>query len=179
MKEQHCSIVSDVIKHTSISRKNFPWNKPWRMNRGEWSFSTTCGGEWSFSITCGGEWLFSITRGGEWPLVPLHWGFFLTGGYSNDGAYDWTMTIFIPYKIYLKQILIQATFYKWKIQKLLLRNFVKKCFLDFSLIKRCLDKKILNINLVGNKNRHSFCIYDEPQKWCLDHFSKNGYFWIF
>ena len=64
-------------------------NEPWRMNREEWSFSTTCGGEWSFSITCGGEWSFFITRGGEWPLVPLHWGFFLTGGYSNDGACNW------------------------------------------------------------------------------------------
>ena len=89
------------------------------------------------------------------------------------------MTIFIPYKIYLKQILILATFYKWKMQKSLFRNFVKKWFLHFSLMTSCLDQKMLKINLVGNKNRHSFCIYDEPQKWCLDPFSKNGYFWIF
>ena len=89
------------------------------------------------------------------------------------------MTIFIPYKIYLRHFLIQATFYKWKMQKSLFDEISKKWFLHFSLIKSCLDQNLLKINLVGNKNRHSFCIYDEPQKWCLDPFSKNGYFWIF
>ena len=74
------------------------------------------------------------------------------------------MTIFISNKIYLKHFLIQATFYKQKTQKTLSDKIRKKCFLSFLFIKSCLDQKMLKINLVGNKNRHSFCLYDEDQK---------------
>ena len=74
----------------------------------EWSFSTTCGGEWPFStvhsprfvsqkkIPWNFPWRMIILHGSfstVGPLLPLYWGFFLTGGYSNDGAYDWIMVI--------------------------------------------------------------------------------------
>ena len=40
------------------------------------------------------EWsLFTTRENNDHSLTAgkLHWGFFLTGGYSNDGAYDWIM----------------------------------------------------------------------------------------
>ena len=61
-------------------------------------------------------------------------------------------------------ILIKATFYKQKIQKTLFSKFCQKVTFEFLPIKSCLDHKMPKINIVGNKNRHSFCIYDEAQK---------------
>ena len=74
------------------------------------------------------------------------------------------MTIFISNNIYFKHFVLQATFYRQKIQKSLFNKTPKKVFFEFFLIKSCFDQNMHEINVVGDKNRHSFWLYDETQK---------------